>query len=908
MAFNCGITDIAAAVRVAFIIYEYGFNADNAADVRWRAFQNDVRNFGTLLQRLEQSMQDAQSRYIDAGIQARAREAYDPSASALINERDALIGNFNDTLEACDTLLQEHIQFRDRHANAFESILWHVKQQESKMDRLRRRIDFHCEKIRLVIDRLSIDLLTRVDIRLNELIGTTDEILTITQDSNDEIRRLRQFLVGESNLSNGHVVADVHYATEAISERFENSFRTINSSGYSDEMLLQLSFDALHTAFDLFMLARNRDPHKYLLLLKSRWLISRMRSSEVYMRSVFYRHAINRIDQGIRMRIRYGQVTAFGEAVMLALPPEWCEIWPASDPVESIAATVPPEPNPLTPRANEEGVVRIELATDAGSPASFVTVYKHSDENFRIVKDAWTSTGQQVLAPQQVYTREDTLIPRYALPTLPLTAPEISIFCRNEITDFLFANEADLWRFQGALTGHDVAHHENNVLCQFGPSMDSFVCQGKAQLWQDPIVLESEPDMPSSPIPTSPDGTSDHGASASRSRRPSFAPSIARTNTITTTPEGWIADSIKLSALVLLTQLEHGRHRNCFAVIYIELVEGIHIDRNACRCKDDYSQCSKLVLSGVGRGQRQVPVRITVSDLDAQGNPNPNTFDILPFRRPRRPDYKAIKVRQTEHVVLKFADLSAKVAFDKALEFRLALRDRQRNNANLATNAFIHRSNRPLRREEYISQNLSRRASTASTTTSGARPSLQPPALPSHREAREDDPDQPRINDATRSSAAPAQPIPVPARADVFALASRGRGSGQTSGSTQSPSSSLNSSSRDVVRSAASATPIPQALDKQPTTTTTTNNSHPSLLQPPPNQFNLITKPPNTNTMAAYKSVNVASTPTSQRASVSSASEGQQAQKATKAQKALKAYRKFGEIMMGPTYRVSYAS
>jgi hypothetical protein len=60
--------------------------------------------------------------------------------------------------------------------------------------------------------------------------------------------------------------------------------------------------------------------------------------------------------------------------------------------------------------------------------------------------------------------------------------------------------------------------------------------------------------------------------------------------------------------------------------------------------------------------------------------------------------------------------------------------------------------------------------------------------------------------------------------------------------------------------------------------------------------------------MAAYKTVNVASTPASQRASVSSATEGQQAQKATKAQKALKAYRKFGEIMMGPTYRVSYAS
>ncbi|ETN40036.1 uncharacterized protein HMPREF1541_04311 [Cyphellophora europaea CBS 101466] len=730
MAFDCGAGDIIAGIRIALTIYEYGFTEENAADVRYQEFQNDILNFSLLLERLDRSLRDAQRRFIDGGMFARAQGAYDPMAPDFDAERIALIGNFQDTLRACEALLGENRKYRERYATVLESLMWHLKQQETRIDNLRRRLRFHCDKIRLVIDRLSLNLLTSMDSKLDDLLGITEENLAVSQDIYDELRRLRQVLIGRGSATGDQPTEDVHHATPDVERRFEAALFINTPTNLSSGLPLIEAFDALYSCFEDSVESLTQTPHKYLLLLKSRWLISRIKQSEEYLRArpgFYYRRAINQVDQGIRLRIRSGHVKAFDERVLLSLPEKWFEIWPPPTPR---ASTILPEPHPLSVRANEQEVARIELAADEGQATHFVTVFKHSDDNFRITKETSTATGQRVITTQQVYTREDTLIPRYTLPTLPSSSPEVAIFSRNELTFYHFKSEEDLWRFQAALTGYDVSHDQPDVLCQFGRSLDSFVCNGRAQLWQDPIVFSSQPGAIAPGIPSA-RSNSDKGASISRSRQPSFAPSVAHTNTFTYTADGWIAENIKLPALVLFTQLEHGKNINRFAVVYIELVEGIEIDRNACSCKDDYYSCSKLVISGGKKGR--LPVRIAVSELDDSGKPNPNTFDVLPFRLPRRPDYKDIKLRHTEHVVLKFSNLEAKQRFDRGLKYRFAVREKQRENADTITDILIYNSNKPLRRDQYLLQNVSRRNSIAGSLP--AMNSVQ--TLPPHLEVPE---------------------------------------------------------------------------------------------------------------------------------------------------------------------------
>lgn len=55
---------------------------------------------------------------------ARAQGAYDPMAPDFDAERIALIGNFQDTLRACEALLGENRKYRERYATVLESLMW----------------------------------------------------------------------------------------------------------------------------------------------------------------------------------------------------------------------------------------------------------------------------------------------------------------------------------------------------------------------------------------------------------------------------------------------------------------------------------------------------------------------------------------------------------------------------------------------------------------------------------------------------------------------------------------------------------------------------------------------------------------------------------------------------------------
>lgn len=200
MAFNAG--DIVAGLRLAVQLHDYGFNQENAADVRYKNFRNDIFNFRILLERLEQALQNAQQRYDGSPHPMRIR-AHDPLSTDFEDERKTIVGNFVETLNACDRLLEENKKYRQKYSNVVENLKWHLSQQERRVDDLRTRLQFHSEKIRLVMDRLSINLLTDIDEKVDDILAISEMNLQVSSEILQELVKVRSALFG--HLSGHHV-------------------------------------------------------------------------------------------------------------------------------------------------------------------------------------------------------------------------------------------------------------------------------------------------------------------------------------------------------------------------------------------------------------------------------------------------------------------------------------------------------------------------------------------------------------------------------------------------------------------------------------------------------------------------------------------------------------------------------
>jgi hypothetical protein len=94
-------------------------------------------------------------------------------------------------------------------------------------------------------------------------------------------------------------------------------------------------------------------------------------------------------------------------------------------------------------------------------------------------------------------------------------------------------------------------------------------------------------------------------------------------------------------------------------------------------------------------------VRALYSDLDSLGQPNTNTFDLLPFRTPQQSTFSDLITKQTEYLVLKFPTLPDKRRFDNELQLRFRVRDAQvQNQLDFAKNIRRREAQRPGRQEE----------------------------------------------------------------------------------------------------------------------------------------------------------------------------------------------------------------
>lgn len=701
-----GAGDVAAGIRLCIVLYQYGFSPDNAADVRYINFRNDLHNFESLLRTLQDSLQRAHRRATTRLVLDRS--SLDALADDFERERKAIVGNFNATLQECKDFLESRRHYTARPSNPFENLAWHFLHDEQHVNDLRQRIAFHMFKIRFVIDRLSLTTLTDLDANVEDTRALAEENLQVSQEALFEVKKFKAelfgYLAGQSSLppppSN-----DRHVASRAIAQRFQESFNSKVSIEANARLPLEEGFDALLGALEQSNEGLDQTPETYLAFLKARWLMIKVEQSTEYQEArpgFYFKRAIRQISKALKAKLSSpGDLIQFEDDHLLALPAGCFAIWkPTATP-----ATEEIELQFNLPRGDEVEVAQIELATTSPGRTDRLTLFKRSDVQFRSVREVTSPAAtHQVQVPLQIDVREDSLVPQYLLPTLQHPSLELSVLSRGEIQTYRFQQLEDIYRLQSAFTGFEVSHDQTSIICQFSRSARHLDCTARIQLWQEPLDSQAfEPAV--SPISQG-SGAVNSGSGAGT--HVSFAP----TTTVAQTPHGFEAQRIKRCAITLISEVRDKSNQPKFAITFLPLPDDCYIDEDLCSCRRGYDACSKLVLTRMKK--KPLPVRFRQCDL--------NSFDLLQFRL--NSSFDKAQRADTDHLIFKFPNLEDKTRFHRELNLRFAVRNAQFEDQSNFGREFRQRQDQPQRQSRGSQQGDRRRPSNVPGT------SLTPSRLP----------------------------------------------------------------------------------------------------------------------------------------------------------------------------------
>jgi hypothetical protein len=548
------------------------------ADVRYKNFQNDIFDLYHLLEKLNEALQNAQRRYSHCpkpiGIQV-----YEPLSSDVESERSTLTGDFVATLSASDTLLTENRRVRLRYDQDPKALRWHLSEQEPRVDDLRLRLRLHVRKICFVLECLSSELLTKSWPKGNNV---SEKFYGL-----DGLRSMEsRYFAGERNI-------EAHITSDRITNRLQAALSMDGSFLNNSSIPIDRGFDALLTSLEQSTSGQDHTPEKYLAFLKTRWLLDRIKASPEYRNAysgLYFEHAADQIAQALDTQISQpGRLITYSEDILMSLPESSFRIWQPSTIPPPPAADTPNESHPLTARATEEKVICVPLASGPFDEPDSLTVFKSSDDRFRLVFQSSQSSrpGNKMIIPQTIYTCEDKLIPRYALPSLVSPGMEMAIFSRNEETLYTFNSLRDVHDFQTALTGHDVSHDQHDIRCQFSDEAASLDCRGRIQIWQEPIVSRSGTEGSHS-AESSTIGVPTRNSDRTHSIVGSIASSIATTQTVHRTNGGWEADSVKMANLTIFTELLDRKRRKRSELLLDRIWSSArHYPPNPARSKGD---------------------------------------------------------------------------------------------------------------------------------------------------------------------------------------------------------------------------------------------------------------------------------------------------------------------------------
>lgn len=451
-------------------------------DVHYKQFENDVRG-------LEKSLEELVTTF-DSNF---------PYQRPIRDLKD-LVGDFNQTLKECRQILEtpRFVGLRTGGAGFVQNIAWAVSSQE-KVDALRRRIQFHTQKISLIIQPVKLGLLSTMGERL-------DEITAILR----------------ANFPSPHSLDPI---PSWLSLKLEQSLLEDPPPGFTGlhNLPMRESFDLLYSFFGESTWAlqdqetANETTRQYLNLLKAQWILEKIKNGEAFRRAwsgSLFKWTIAEIEQQMVARLRRADLVRFSDASLQSLGAESFRIWPFKEVVNVAVLT--------DPSHNEEEILRFSLPTISSTDRNYMVVFRvgHGIRIARCIIPDGTSPrfDSETFSPHSdrfvPYYTVQTAFPLEVLGQGPILGYNAGLYSGNGIgqTQYSVKSSEDMWKLQCAATGYQVVF-DMDMTWFFNQARELFQDvelngKSKIQIWHwKPLPPTSEKKEESDSQSTSPAST-----------------------------------------------------------------------------------------------------------------------------------------------------------------------------------------------------------------------------------------------------------------------------------------------------------------------------------------------------------------------------------------------------------------
>ncbi len=618
-------------------------------------------------------------------------------------------GDFYGTLKECQNLLEDNAKFRRNPAGFVDNVRWHSS-TESDISKLSERIKLHTTKLFFVIKPFEIQL----------LLGIRSELRKLRQDVQD-LKGLVVTLHRTDTLGKACPIPTGVLMTQTpanIVSRFVAALDNNKPANFHDLAAFPLKegFDALvyHFAkstvrFNPGMGQSQRVPEEtqYLNLLKSKWILERLKTSsqlaaaEIGSLWVNYSREVEAeiMEEYKRFEVR---LVAPPLDFITRLPDDCFSIWIVEAP------SVQP-PDLAEQRTLEDKILQLTLPSHASNSEMALTLFRTSDVEFRMVTATTITHGTNKVVEREscpINIESTQFVPAY---TIPKTAPAGSRSVNN-VWLYRAQDQSYQWQylkdsmdvalFQQALTGYRIFFDVSDVRWSLnGSSKPGKSGKGRVQTWQvkrlPKLVQDEDYDRFGTSPSTSPQSSSDKKFPRRQSSGLSSGATCFSSSSITSRVVGNCGNATVIHppeppVLIIYTLCEEK-----YTFLHLELDTNIFVDEQACDCKKSPQNCLRIVLDSKAK-----KISLRKDSAKEKHERGLNSWDLARFRIPRHPKYKETEVlHKVKYVCLDFPTVAAKTEFREELTLLLTMvRDWELNQYNQELNRHRNMSLAPGRR------------------------------------------------------------------------------------------------------------------------------------------------------------------------------------------------------------------
>lgn len=399
-------------------------------DAIYREFVDDIAHLSNSLDKLKAAFTTAYE------ASERDPSCLDPTNEAVDKDRRAIIGDIKATLEACQTLLEQHAAMGRGGVSFIQNTSFHLEVLPKIKD-LRERLKLHMIKMIFVLEPLQ-----------HGLLKSTYENTQILVDVVGDI---------SAHLIRGVPVAEFQYPSLSppFKAKLEDAFSKDQPSGVSNGRFVELVFDALHRIFLASTVTYHgpafgtQTQQQYLNLRTAQFLLERLQADDGLSERFYFDRAIRKLEYQVRSEYRRRQITQYPDDVLEKLP---IQIWRPSGPPEKTQF-----PKRVESGVPAQEILGIPLLPDGGEPFERLVVSRQDKDDYHkfslIRKAPATATSDAWNDRFPFNIRDHAYVPWNALPkhAAPLNGVEIRARESDESVLLRFENSEGALRSTNSL-------------------------------------------------------------------------------------------------------------------------------------------------------------------------------------------------------------------------------------------------------------------------------------------------------------------------------------------------------------------------------------------------------------------------------------------------------------------------